>query len=71
VFPSNLRKDRDKGEGGGVFILISDKYDSEQPEELKYDQDCELIWVKLKITGAKDLYVGSFYRPPNNNDPEY
>jgi hypothetical protein len=26
---------------------------------------------KIKVRGSKDLYVGSFYRPPNNTDAEY
>lgn len=74
VFPSNFkhyRKDRTTSEGGGVFLLISDKYESEEPEELKVDQDCELIWGKVKVHGTKDLYIGSFYRPPNNENDEY
>ncbi|KAL3892445.1 hypothetical protein ACJMK2_004651 [Sinanodonta woodiana] len=58
VFPAELncyRKDRSTGEGGGVFILISNKYDSEEPEFLKVNNDCELVWAKIKATGAKDL----------------
>jgi hypothetical protein len=33
------RKDRSTGEGGGVFILVSKKYESEEPEELKVDKN--------------------------------
>ena len=46
-------------------------YESEEPEELKVDNDCELVWAKIKVTGSKDLYVESFYRPPSITDPEY
>ena len=38
---------------------------------LEVDQDCELVWAKFKVHGSKDLYVGSFYRPLDNHDPEY
>ena len=74
VFPTNCkcyRKDRLKTEGGGVFRLVSDKYESEEPEEMKINNDCELIWAKLKIKGSKDLYKGSCYRPPDNRDSIY
>jgi hypothetical protein len=40
----------------------------EEPEEMKVDNDCELIWAKLKIKGSKDLYIGSCYRPPDIRD---
>ena len=75
VFPSNFktyRKDRQEGKGGGVFLLISDQYESNEPEELKADSNsCELVWSKVKIIGCNDLYIGSFYRPPNRTDPDY
>ena len=29
------------------------------------DTDCEIIWCKLNIIGCRTLYLGSFYRPPN------
>ena len=38
---------------------------------MKVDNDCELIWVKLKIKGSKDLYIASCYRPPDNGDSIY
>jgi hypothetical protein len=39
--------------------------------ELKVENNCELVWTKIKVRGSKDIYVGSFYRPPNNIDAEY
>ena len=33
--------------------------------------DCELVWAKVKIQGSKDLYIGSFYKPPNKQKPDY
>jgi hypothetical protein len=38
---------------------------------MKVDNDCELIWAKLKIKGPKDLYIASRYRPPDNRDSIY
>jgi hypothetical protein len=74
VLPSDFncyRKDSSTGEGGGVFILVSKKYESEEPEELKVDNNCDFAWTKIKVGGSKDIYVGSFYRLPNNIDAEY
>ena len=38
---------------------------------MKVDNDCELIWAKLKIKGSKDLYIGACYRSPDNRDSIY
>ena len=59
--------------GGGVFLLVSKQFDSSEPEELKVDDntDCELVWAKVKTKRSIDLYPGSVYRPPDNNDPDY
>jgi hypothetical protein len=54
-----------------IILLVSDKYESEEPEEMKVDNDCELIWAKLKIKGSKDLYIASCYRPPDNRNIIY
>ena len=51
--------------------MVSNQFDSYEPDELKAGDDCELVWAKLKVQDSKDLYIGSFYRPPDNNDPEY
>jgi hypothetical protein len=61
VFPRDYtvyRKDRNHGRGGGVFVLVSQKFNSEEPEELKVSE--ELLFVKLKVKGTKDLYVASY-----------
>ena len=70
VFPegfNSYRRDRPAGSGGGVFILVSKQFHSSQPEELIIEEntDCELLWVKVKVKGSSDLYIGSFYRPPD------
>ena len=76
VFPDGFnayRRDRPDGRGGGVFLLVSQQYESHQPEELTVDSnvDCEAVWVKVKVLGSSDLYIGSFYRPPDKTNPEY
>ena len=76
VFPdgfNSYRRDRPGGRGGGVFLLVSQLYQSHQPEELMVEasSDCEAVWVKIKVQSSSDLYVGSFYRPPDKNNPEY
>ena len=55
----------------GVFVLVSSLYDSEEPEELKVVQDCELVWANVKVQGSKDLYVGSFYKHSKIHEKEY
>ena len=52
---------------------MSQQYDSHQLEELIVDSssDCEVVWVKVKVKGTSDLYIGSFYRSTDKNNPEY
>ena len=72
VFPEGYkayRKDRNKN-GGGVFILTSQNLESRELE-LPDRLDAEMIWIQVKIKGAKDLYIGSFYRPPSKIQPTY
>ena len=74
IFPKGFkvyRKDRTNKAGKGVFILVSDKLISSEPEELKVGGQCELAWAQIQISAASQLFVGSFYRPPDINDPEY
>ena len=54
-------------------MLVSQEYDSSEPEELKIDDsiDCEVVWAKIKIRGSSDLYIGSFYRAPDKTKPDY
>ena len=69
VFPNGFkvfRKDRNK-QGGGVFILIADNLECDEVTTLT-STTAEMIWTKIKITGAKDLYIGSFYKPPSSTD---
>ena len=68
VFPDTYdihRKDRNRY-GGGVFIGV--RRDLLAMPEETLDTDCEAIWVKIIFAGKQPLYIGSFYRP-TNDDP--
>ena len=67
VFPqgySVFRADR-ASRGGGVFILVRrGLLCTEQPQ---FRTECEILWVKLEITGSRPLYIGGFYRPEEDD----
>ena len=70
LFPNTynvFRKDRpldNKGRAyGGVLIAAKNNFICVQRQDL--DSNCELLWVEIKITGAKPVLVGSFYCTPN------
>ena len=63
IFPSSynvFRKDRHR-HGGGVLIAVHSSFNCSEVYELQ--EDCELIWVRLKLQGRKSLYVCAYYRP--------
>ncbi len=59
------RKDRNCN-GWGVLIAISNNLASSPVPEL--DPDCEIVWAKVQLVGAKDLYLCSFYNPKISNE---
>ena len=65
IFPrgySVFRADRKSiaTHSGGVFILVGNGLlCTEQPQ---FQTDCELLWVKLEITGSRPLFIGAYYR---------
>ena len=67
IFPTNynvIRKDRNLN-GGGVFIATKDCYNvTEVPEG---DTEGEIKWARIELEASQDMYVCSYYRPPNNN----
>ena len=74
IFPDNYkvyRHDRKKKKGGGVFVLVKSTIPSLEPEELSANDDCKMIWVQIQVIGASHLYVGTFYRPPDIDNPDY
>ena len=32
------------------------------------DTDCELVWAKIELLGARNQQVGAYYRPPSANN---
>ena len=54
IFVDNFkcfRRDRPNGAGGGVFLLVSQEFQSSKPEALRVDSgtDCEVVWAKVKV----------------------
>ena len=50
---------------GEVFVLVHDSLvSSEQPELVT---ECEIDWIKISITGNRDLYVAAYYMPHRNH----
>ena len=74
VFPAGYtayRRDRSSGNHGGVFILVSSRYESSQPAELEPSpgSESEMVWVQVKIKGSRNLYICSLYLPPALQKP--
>ena len=59
------RKDRLNQAYGGVLTAVHSEIVSSACPDL--DTDCELLWVQIDLTGAKSLYIGAFYRPPDSD----
>lgn len=67
--PDNFRvyrRDR-RRDGGGVMIAVSSDLVCTRAPEL--ETDCEMVWVRLKIQGRKDLLVCTYYRPHEGDEP--
>ena len=59
------RKDRATDNHGGVLVAITTKLISSEATEL--NTECEAIWAQIQIANVKTLYIGSFYRPPDDD----
>ena len=59
--------DRKAGQtGDGVMIAVCNNLLSSACPDL--DTDCELVWAKIELLGARNLYVGAtLYTPSANN----
>ena len=55
------RKDRG-GKGGGVLIAVHNTLDSSAAPEMEVE-DCELLWIRVKLKGRRTLYLCAYYRP--------
>ena len=38
---------------------------------MKVEGSCELLWAHVQVPRSSQLFIGSFYRPPDENDPGY
>ena len=54
-----------------MFILVAEKLVSSEPEEMKVEGSCELIWAQVQVPGSSHLFIRPFYRPPDENDLSY
>ncbi|XP_072039335.1 uncharacterized protein [Amphiura filiformis] len=62
-----MRKDRNQS-GGGVFLAVKGNFVS--VEEPEFDAPCEIVWSSMEFVKAGRVFIGSFYRTPNNDfDP--
>jgi len=69
VFPPNYRlwrNDRKSGTGGGVLIAIKNTLLSTDIPELQ--TDCEIIWAKIQLVGAKTLLICCYYQPKTSDE---
>ena len=67
MFPKGFkvyRKDRVHRAGGGVFIMVSEKFISSEPGELKVDAHCEMVWVYVKFLELHNYTLVLFVDPP-------
>jgi hypothetical protein len=67
VFPSNYtvyRNNRNLN-GGGFFVAVKSCFNSSAIPE--GDSNAEIVWAKIQLQSSEDMYVSSFYRPPNDN----
>ena len=65
--PTVFRADRKSkaSHGAGVFILVRNGLlCTDQPQ---FQADCELLWMKLEITGTGPLFIGAYYRHREDN----
>ena len=60
-YKGDIRKDRCQG-GGGVMIVSKD---SIPIQPVNMESECESVWGKISLKDKSDLYIGSFYRRPN------
>ena len=57
--------------GGGVFVAIKSCYPSSKIDTSTWEGTSEQVWARVALSGAKDLFVGSFYKPPSNTDSPF
>ena len=73
IFPPDLsqqynvfRRDREQSQGGGVFIAVSRDYICTREKD--FETDCEILWIKISVSGCKSFYVCAFYHPHEGDE---
>ena len=62
---SQNKNSKTKTRGGGVFILVRNGLIcTELPQ---FQSICEILWVKLEITGSRPLFICAYYRPEEDD----
>ena len=49
----------------GVFILVRDNIVCS--EQAQFHTNCEMVWVKLEVTGVHTLYICAYYKPKEDD----
>ena len=70
-----MREDRSSRRGGGLCAYVSDKYIVDKisllpentPDTEPHDSGLETLWLKLKLTNTKPIYLCGLYRPPDTS----
>ena len=66
---TNNRQDK---AGGGVCLYISNQLEFIHRDELKYmNSNIETIFAEIIIPGAKNIIIGTIYRPPRSNQNDF
>ena len=68
VFPQGFtiyRKDRSHCSGGGLFIAVNTSLPSHSVEDIAIDSTDESLWVSVRTSLSKELYLCAFYKPPS------
>ena len=60
VFRKNRCFGKTETKCGGILIAL--KNDIIETHRIDLDTECEVVWVTIKIQGAKDVTIGAFYR---------
>ena len=58
---SAFREDHTSKTGRGEFMLVKNHIIASEQRQFK--TDCDVVWVKIEMVGAKPLYIAAYYRP--------
>ena len=47
-------------------MIIASRSDLILTHRPDFDAECEVVWAQLQIQGAKSVFIGCYYKPPND-----